>query len=251
MRESTEPWRGMVHMGIGWGLFVGRAGDGAAHSHHAIQLLLSRSAQSVWTQPTGWLRATGILLGADVEHQLAPTTQDVTLLYIDPHSTAGRYLSGSLRDGVHVLDPHVVTYARSTLSETPDNASIAALVERIGGDDVRIVEHRPAEDTLIAGLIDSLPAELPDRLSSATLAQQVGLSQSRFLHRFRAHTGLPFRPYLRWRRMLNAMTKVLAGRSLTDAAVEAGFADAAHFTRTFRRHFGIAPRTLLTLQASR
>ena len=41
------------------------------------------------------------------------------------------------------------------------------------------------------------------------------------------------------------------GSSLTDAAVEAGFADAAHFTRTFRGHFGIPPSALLKLGIAR
>ncbi|MGQ0701186.1 MAG: helix-turn-helix domain-containing protein [Panacagrimonas sp.] len=250
MTTPTEAWRGQVQMGIGWGLFVGRAGDGATHAHHAVQVLLSESAQAVWTRPTGWLRVSGIVIGADVEHQLAPTTESVTLLYVEPHSAAGRHLGGSLRDGAQVLDPGEVAAARRALGDTPDTASIAALVEQIGGVD-RMADHRPTGDALIAELIESLPARLPDRLTTATLAEQARLSQSRFLHRFRAHTGLPLRPYLRWRRLLVAMTGVMEGRSLTQAAVDAGFADAAHFTRTFRRHFGIPPKTLLDLQPGR
>jgi len=68
---------------------------------------------------------------------------------------------------------------------------------------------------------------------------------SRYLHRLRAYTGLPFRPYVRWLRILLAIESVLAGSSLTEAAHAAGFADAAHFSRTFRRHFGAAPLTVL------
>ncbi len=67
-------------------------------------------------------------------------------------------------------------------------------------------------------------------------------------HRFRAHTGLAVRPYLRWRRLLTALDGMTRGLPLTDAALEAGFSDAAHFTRTFRRHFGIAPSVLLQLR---
>jgi AraC-like DNA-binding protein len=35
------------------------------------------------------------------------------------------------------------------------------------------------------------------------------------------------------------------GRSVAEAAYEAGFADAAHFTRTFRRMIGATPRQIL------
>lgn len=44
------------------------------------------------------------------------------------------------------------------------------------------------------------------------------------------------------------MAAVSQGKPLTDSAFDAGFADAAHFSRTFRRHFGISPRVLLQLK---
>jgi AraC family transcriptional regulator len=52
------------------------------------------------------------------------------------------------------------------------------------------------------------------------------------------HTGLPFRTYLLWLRLTKAVGVFAGGRSLTEAAHEAGFADSAHFSRTFRRMFG-------------
>jgi AraC-like DNA-binding protein len=53
------------------------------------------------------------------------------------------------------------------------------------------------------------------------------------------------RPYLRWLRLARALQAAARGLSLTDAAHEAGFADAAHFTRTMRRHFGVTPGSML------
>jgi AraC-like DNA-binding protein len=44
---------------------------------------------------------------------------------------------------------------------------------------------------------------------------------------------------------------VLAGHSLTEAAYQGGFADAAHFSRTFRRMFGLPPSQLLLKQQIR
>lgn len=42
-----------------------------------------------------------------------------------------------------------------------------------------------------------------------------------------------------------AIEASMAGRSWTAAAHEAGFADSAHLTRTFRRMFGIGPTALV------
>lgn len=248
MTDAPAQWRGQVRMDIGWGLFVGAAGDGEPHAHHAVQVLFADAPQWVWTASAGRHRYTGLVIGADVEHRLEPTTAPVTLLYIEPHSTPGRQLQHSLSEGLRALDTERMRAARRALGEVLTNATVAASVAVIAGDEATS-DAPDTRDALIMLLIDSLPLTLPDRLTAARLAKQVGLSESRFLHRFRDHTGLPLRPYLRWRRLLTAMTQVMSGHSLTDAAVAAGFADAAHFTRTFRLHFGIAPKTLLGLQA--
>lgn len=237
-------------MDIGWGLFVGHAGDGEPHAHHAVQILFADAPQWVWTAAAGRKQYAGVVIGADVKHLLEPTTAPVTLLYVEPHSTPGRHLQRSLSEGLLVLDTQRVRAARNALGHVPTNATVAETVALIVGDGAPS-SAPDVRDALMAQLIDSLPLSLPDRLTSTRLAKQVGLSKSRFLHRFRDHTGLPLRPFLRWRRLLSAMTQVMAGHSLTDAAMAAGFADAAHFTRTFRRHFGIAPRTLPGLQAQR
>ena len=45
-------------------------------------------------------------------------------------------------------------------------------------------------------------------------------------------------------RAQEAIALIASGRSLTDSALMAGFADAAHFCRTCRRMFGTAPSDL-------
>jgi AraC-like DNA-binding protein len=52
-------------------------------------------------------------------------------------------------------------------------------------------------------------------------------------------------------RLLRAADHTLQSESsLCAAALEAGFADQAHFTRLFRREIGLSPRALLRLRAS-
>ncbi len=52
---------------------------------------------------------------------------------------------------------------------------------------------------------------------------------------------MPFRRYRAWHRLRAAIREVVGGSSLTAAAHAAGFADQAHFTRSFRRTFGAPP----------
>jgi AraC-like DNA-binding protein len=64
------------------------------------------------------------------------------------------------------------------------------------------------------------------------------------MHAFTATVGIPLRPYLRWLKLERAGVAIAAGAPLGEAAHAAGFADAAHMTRTFRRMFGVTPSEL-------
>jgi AraC-like DNA-binding protein len=87
-------------------------------------------------------------------------------------------------------------------------------------------------------------ARLQSSVSLAGAAAQAHLSPSRFRHLFVAQTGVSFRAYLLWARVESAIGAGMSGRSWTEAAQEAEFADSAHLSRTCRRMFGIAPGML-------
>ena len=77
--------------------------------------------------------------------------------------------------------------------------------------------------------------------SLAALAEIAGLSPGRFMHAFTETVRIPLRPYLRWLKLERAGAALAAGASLGEAAYGAGFADAAHMSRTFVRMFGVSP----------
>ena len=94
-------------------------------------------------------------------------------------------------------------------------------------------------------LLRELRERPPDAdVSLESLARWTGLSSSRLMHVFTESVGIPLRPYLRWLRFQRAATAIVAGSPLSAAAMEAGFSDAAHMTRTFKRMFGLPPSAL-------
>ncbi|WP_327437384.1 helix-turn-helix domain-containing protein [Sinorhizobium meliloti] len=50
--------------------------------------------------------------------------------------------------------------------------------------------------------------------------------------------------FLLWRRLMRAVEQLAGGKRLTEAAHHAGFADSAHFSRTFQRMFGLPAASL-------
>ena len=82
-------------------------------------------------------------------------------------------------------------------------------------------------------------------IPSQELAAAVGLSESRFLHLFRHEAGTSLRRYRLWIRLMCASTALAAGRDVTTAAMEAGFASPSHLADRIRSTFGLSATQLL------
>ena len=76
------------------------------------------------------------------------------------------------------------------------------------------------------------------------IAEKVYLSESRLAHLFKENIGIPIRRYLLWSRLAKAVAYIFNGETFTSAAHSAGFADAAHFSRTFKQMFGLNLREI-------
>lgn len=75
----------------------------------------------------------------------------------------------------------------------------------------------------------------------AELAALSGVSRFQLLRGFARETGVTPHAYLLQRRVRLARQLLIAGRTLADAALAAGFADQSHMTRAFHRQFGVTP----------
>ena len=79
-----------------------------------------------------------------------------------------------------------------------------------------------------------------DRITCKNVADAVCLSQSRFSHLFREQVGMTFAAYLIYQRILHVYAQTIGGKSITEAALEAGFSSSAHFADVNRRIFGLS-----------
>ena len=218
------------------------------HSHHAVQVTLSLGGRFE-LRTTDHRIAADAAVAPDVSHLFEAEGLNA-ILFIEPESRAGRAIARRL-------------FERAVLVPIPPGLAMD-LVERLvvayrdsSKDDAPLVD---LGRSLVARLADTVDAELPDAriqkiiayatarldnpITLGAAAKSVGLSPGRARHLFVEQTGLPFRTYLLWLRIVKAVGLFAGGSSLTEAAHEAGFADSAHFSRTFRRMFGIPAAAL-------
>jgi AraC-like DNA-binding protein len=69
------------------------------------------------------------------------------------------------------------------------------------------------------------------------------------LRLFKAATGLTLRRFKQWSAIQHAARQIAAGELVRTAAMDAGFADTAHLSRTFRMSFGLSPTEAVAGQA--
>jgi len=78
------------------------------------------------------------------------------------------------------------------------------------------------------------------------IATEVNLSAPRLAQLFKQITGISIRRFTLWHRVNMAALSCAQGATMTEAAIEAGFADYAHFSRTFSEMGGLKPSDMLS-----
>jgi AraC family transcriptional regulator len=83
---------------------------------------------------------------------------------------------------------------------------------------------------------------LSEKLTLAEIAREVHLSASHLAPRFKATTGDSLHHYIVVRRLARARELIEASKwSIAEIAAAVGFTDHSHLTRSYKRHFGVAP----------
>jgi len=81
-----------------------------------------------------------------------------------------------------------------------------------------------------------------ENLRLADVADSVGVHPVHLARVFRSRYGIPVGAYARGLRLTWAAGRLRdSGDGIAQIALEAGFFDQSHFTRTFKRHFGLTP----------
>jgi AraC-like DNA-binding protein len=233
------------------GLVVwGRGATSSLHAHHAVQLIVTLGGRGRLRgrarQP--WIDFGAALIGPDVPHEVDARGTTVVIAFVDPESDVAAGLRRRMRAPLTVLPAADVAAWRRALGDAPlQPAAVEAWWRaRVAESGPRAPSTRtlhPRVRRALRWLRDNAAATEEDR-SLERMAALAGLSPSRFMHVFTQSLGVPLRPYVLWLRLQHAAGRLLAGASATEAAHDAGFSDAAHLSRTFRRTLGTTPREI-------
>lgn len=228
-------------------------GDTEFHSHHAIQITVRFEGNLALTGDGQTLSGDIIAVAPDLSHKLTAGGL-LGLVFIEPESRAGAMLSKRLfcERGLVELDGEEFRHLIGPLRDAFDAPLAREQMLELGSAAVNAlagVESAEPTETRIVAIIDYTAAHLDEPVALTQAAEAVGvhLSPSRLRHLFVEQTGLAFKTYMLWLRLVRAVQLYSEGQSLTQAAHSAGFADSAHFSRVFKRTFGSPASTLTRL----
>ncbi len=221
-----------------------------AHAHHAIQIVIALEGSVAISGRDGeWREARGIVVRPDAEHSFDCNGAFGVMMFVDPESSEGAWLSMALRQDITIVPDtrlDALEPALRTFADQPDESSdIAAVVRQcIQGLRSGLAPTRRL-DARVTTVLDAIRASDDLRMSLDQAADKACLSATRFAHLFKEQVGLPFSRYMLWRKLTRAMVAIASEGTIAAAAHAADFADAAHLTRTFYQMVGMAPSVLM------
>jgi AraC-like DNA-binding protein/catechol 2,3-dioxygenase-like lactoylglutathione lyase family enzyme len=205
------------------------------HCHPAWKIIIPDAGQVAWKighRPV--MKNAGVIFPPQLPHT-AVTAAQYALILIDPWFLG---LGPGHGDAIP-LDPTAVEQIRNLWDQHDDKAddqaraTVAFLRRRA------VLPYAVSVDPRVAAAL----RDLPMARAIPHLAAAVGLSPSRLRALIRDQTGAPPAQLRRWQRLRAAIVS-LQQKQIATAALDAGFADQAHLTRTATRLLGQTPREL-------
>lgn len=228
------------------------AGTVPMHAHYAIQIAFCSEPGIRFrtTDDEEWVDYAGAIIPSRQPHTMNVSgLRYNAVIFIEPETREGRALTELyLRDGIATISETVLARTGPALfaawKEKRNKRAIAEAARGVIHALTQGVEPMALSDERLVRAVAFINRNLDARLTLEDVAAEAYLSPSRFRHLFVEQTGMALRPYILWRRFLRVWDLLMAGESLSTAAHAAGFADAAHLTRTSRSMFGFPPSVM-------
>ena len=230
-------------------LQVSASSGTSSHSHTAAQVIvaLSGKLQVRMSPKASYSACDTVIIPPNVNHHIIGSGSAEIMIWFDPATVAARairLLSSSeliplSRSEINIPISHLLQLSLhlQTCSEAVrlSQKITQALLPKY--KTVKPIDERVA--LTLSALQDSALLGQPHPLKY--LAQIANLSSGRLRHLFREELGVTIQQYWIGHRLLVAIRRFYGCESLTKIAHEAGFADLAHFSKSFRASFGMTP----------
>ncbi|MCW4153084.1 MULTISPECIES: AraC family transcriptional regulator [Halomonadaceae] len=232
-----------------------------AHDFHQIVITLCGASEFEIEGLGGRVNAfSGCIVPANHEHYYSGSGYNRQLILDLPEDAPA--LTGEQRELVALFDAprffaldaslrHYLAFMECELGQTDSPGLPPFQHDRLAATFLGALKGRlgnapePPSRLDIRHLDRFIQQHMADNLRVADLAKLVCLSEAHFSERFRQQTGLSPWQYVKRQRLHAAHQLVVQSHlSLTDIALQTGFANQSALSHAFRRSYGLSPRQL-------
>lgn len=207
----------------GYAVYRGPVGGGGPiHRHGAFQIVVAGRGEVTMVDLSGSCHQAAALVVSPMAPHRILAIRDLITYFIEPHCLFADRLRQRYDAGIA---------AAPELGELREPDVAAAC--------------RGQSEELDPRLVSALALLADSNITMPSLAAEIGLSPQRLRALARRELGMPLARWRVWSRLRRAVEALQSGMPLADAAIAAGFADQAHFTRQMREMMGLTPSVVL------
>ena len=229
-----------------FGLFYGDLKDNKLHRHYALQISIKVDKKIVLKTEKQEYKQTNFFIPSRIKHQIL-TQEKQLIILINPLSALGHQLYIEFDSTkISFLSKNLNISLLKTLTSYEDKQitfeNFCQKVKEILLDyECNCKNNNHFKEDRIMKAIDFMDKNFEKIFSMEQMADFCALSSTRFLHLFKEKTGLNFRRYQLWNKLIFSLP-YLSSHSITETAHTFGFTDSSHYNRTFNETFGVTPK---------
>ncbi len=141
----------------------------------------------------------------------------------------------------------------SVLNNSRDdyNKKLDSVIKRlIGKYSSQRLRRNSLENARLAGIRDYIREKCHENVSLDELSQAAFCSRFHFTRLFKQAFGIPPHVYLRQMRLNKALKDLRIGKPITAVALDLGFYDQSHFSKSFKKYAGVNPKSFAAINKS-
>lgn len=222
------------------------------HQHHAITLVISDgmpfTLQFQRSVPQQFL---AVVIQPEVSFRTISSGSSYLLFaHLDPYSVNGINLRAPHHPVISLpyikFFPILNEIIRWNTSAKDAEKNVTGWIDKLSYGALK--SARPSYvslDERVLASIDFLKDHPTKKVRIEEAADWIHLSPSRLAHLIQQETGTTYRKLIRHFKLIDALQSMCRQNALGWASADGNFADQAHFTRTFKDAFGIAPSKIM------
>ncbi len=219
--------------------------DASAHSHGMIQFFLCLEDELEIKVRKKKLQCSCVLVNKNVKHSFKANNKIHFTCVIEPVSDIGMRLNYILQDkDYYILDDSKANKIKKIamiMRDSFDKATYTKLMAQIC-ECFGVAYLNKQFDERILAFLKMLEHCSCDEHSIGEYANKLCISASRLSHLFSEQVGITLKNYLILHQLERAFQDLLAGKRITEAALDAGFDSPSHFASTVKRMMGLPAR---------